>query len=160
MSFSGILGVIGSIASIVSIVGAFISWINSKNAKKYSEIYYTTDTKEKLQTVFVRLESIQESVYKLNHSGKRGFKISNELREYEEIRKKLDSLITIIPSKYSQIVSRLIALKETVDVLIQKDQIIDSEDLMTFKTAITLAIGEVKTELEDLRKDLVNLTAD
>lgn len=160
MNFGEIIGIVGSFASIISIVGAVFSYINSKKAKKYSEIYYTTDTKEKLQTVFVRLESIQDITNKLNHSDKRGIKINIELKEYEEIRQKLDRLINIVPSKYSLIVSRLTDLRGKIDAQIQTDKIIEMQDLVSFKTGVILAIGEVKKELEDLRSDLVDLTTD
>ncbi|MEI4770492.1 hypothetical protein WAX74_12680 [Psychrobacillus sp. FJAT-51614] len=157
MNFTETIGVIGSIASIISIIGAIFSWQKANQAKQYSEIYYTTDTKEKLQTVFIRLESIQEVSYKLNSSDKRGLNESNEIKEYEAIRQKLNNLINITPSKYSVILTRLNSIKDNIDSLIQKSTIMDTQDLISFKTSINLCIGDVKSELENLRKDLVDL---
>lgn len=157
MNFTETIGVIGSIASIISIIGAIFSWKKANKAKQYSEIYYTTDTKEKLQTVFIRLESIQEASYKLNSSDKRGLNKDNEIKEYEAIRQKLNNLINITPSKYSVILTRLNNIKDNIDSPIQKSTIMDTQDIISLKTSINLCIGDVKSELENLRKDLVDL---
>lgn len=38
----------------------------------------------------------------------------------------------------------------------QKIKVLDAQDLISLKTSISLCIGDVKFELENLRKDLVN----
>lgn len=157
MNFTEAIGIIGSIASIISISGAIFSWKKANKAKQYSDIYYTTDTKEKLHTVFIRLENIQEASYKLNSSDKRGLNNKNEIREYEDIRQKLNTMINIIPSEYTLIIERLNNIKGNVDSLIQKSTIMDSQDLISFKISLSLCISDVKSGLENLRKNLVDL---
>lgn len=157
MNFGEVLGIIGSIASIVSIIGAVISWKKANKAKLYSDIYYTTDTKESLHAVFVRLQGIQEQTYKLNSNNKRGLNHDKEIRIYEEIMQKIIHLINIMPTGYTVILARLNTLKETIDSKIQKDEIMDSQELFTFKNSLSLCIENVKEETHNLRKELADL---
>ncbi|KGX85884.1 hypothetical protein [Pontibacillus litoralis] len=157
MHFGEVLGIIGSIASIISIIGAVVSWKKANKAKLYSDIYYTTDTKESLQAVFVRLQGIQELTYKLNSNNKRGFNQEKEIRNYEEIMQKIIYLINIMPTGFTIILSRLRTLKETFDSKIQKEEIMDSQELFTFKNSLGLCIEDVKGETQNLRKELDDL---
>jgi hypothetical protein len=154
MNFTETIGVVGSIASIVSIGGALFSWSKAKKAKKYSDIYYTTDTKEKLQTVFVHLEAIQDLSYKLHDNTTRGINKNNELKEYEAIRNKIDNLINLTPSNYNVIITKLNHIRTQIDSAIQKKEIMNTQDLIIFKSAIPTCMADVKKELEGLRKNL------
>ena len=157
VNFENNLAIIGSLASIISVIGAIISWNKANKAKTYSKIYYTTDTKENLQTVFGKLENLQEVAYNLNSRDKRGLNESKEVKEYKDLRQKIITLINIIPSNYSAILIRLNSIKEIIDTVIQKNEIMDAQTLISFKTSLSLCIGEVKQELEKLRRNLVDL---
>ncbi|MBN9653870.1 hypothetical protein J0K78_06295 [Halobacillus sp. GSS1] len=149
-----IIGLLGSVASIGS---AIFAAYKARKAKEYSDIYHTTDTKEKLQNVFTKLEHLQEIMYKLNSSETRGIIKDKELKEYKDIRDKLNSIINLVPSNYNIIITHLNNMVAKVDSCIQSESVMNSTDLFSFKGNIPVILGEVKKELESLRSNLTRL---
>ncbi|MED3976795.1 hypothetical protein P4639_25670 [Priestia megaterium] len=148
---------LGVISSIISIIGAFIAVVKARKAKKYSEIYHSTDEKEQLHKIFVHLEVIQDTSYRLKTDSERGIKITHELKEYTEIRRKLNTLNNLTPSSYTTISTNLQTCIQHLDVVISENRVLTNPEMTTFKATLNLAVNDVKQAYEDLRQDLMQM---
>ena len=149
--------ILGVISSIISIIGAFIAVIKARKAKKYSEIYHSTDEKEQLHRIFVHLEVIQDTSYRLKTDSERGIKITHELKEYKEVRRKLNTLINLTPVSYTAISTNLQTCIQQLDTVISEDRVLTRSEMTAFRTTLNLVVNDVKQAHEDLRQDLMQM---
>jgi len=152
-----LVDILGVISSIISIIGAFIAVIKARKAKKYSEIYHSTDEKEQLHRIFVHLEVIQDTSYRLKTDSERGIKITHELKEYKEVRRKLNTLINLTPVSYTAISTNLQTCIQQLDTVISEDRVLTRSEMTAFRTTLNLVVNDVKQAHEDLRQDLMQM---